>query len=99
MILGEEINGATAFDWHLTQRLANKGESKTASLEIAKKVEALPPLPVRMSKISINAVANALNYTSSFMDRYQFQLTSLTEDQREAIKSFFEKSDGTFKGE
>ena len=99
VILGEEINGTTAFDWHLTQRLANKGESKTTSLEIAKKVEVLPPLPVRMSKISINAVANALNYTSSFMDRDQFQLTSLTEDQREAIKSFFEKRDGKFKGE
>ena len=58
-------------------------------MELAQKVNKLPPIAVRMSKTSINATNNSLNYNSSYMDRDQYLLTGFTEDRKEAIKAFF----------
>ena len=98
VILGEEVDGEKAYDWGLVQRLCGEGESLNVSMDLAKKVVKLPPLAVRMSKVSINAAANALNYNSSFMDRDQYLLTGFTEDREEAIRAFFDKRDPKFKG-
>ena len=51
-----------------------------------------------LSQDTIDEVANALNYNSSFMDRDQYLLTGLTEDREEAIRAFFDKRDPKFKG-
>lgn len=98
VILGEEVVGEKAFDWGLVQKICDKGKALEKSNNLAEKIIKLPPLAVRMSKVSINAAANALNYNSSYMDRDQYLLTAFTEDREEAIKAFFEKRDPDFKG-
>ena len=98
VIQGEDLLGKKAFEWGLTQRICEDGEAFNVSMELAQKVNKLPPIAVRMSKTSINATNNSLNYNSSYMDRDQYLLTGFTEDRKEAIKAFFEKRDANFKG-
>ena len=98
VILGEDLLGEKAFEWGLTQRICKDGEALNLSMELAAKINKLPPIAVRMSKTSINATNNSLNYNSGYMDRDQYLLTGFTEDRKEAIKAFFEKRDANFKG-
>ncbi|HCQ81414.1 MAG TPA: enoyl-CoA hydratase, partial [Rhodobiaceae bacterium] len=52
----------------------------------------LPPLPVRITKQAINAHAHALNYAASFMDREQYALLAGSEENKAAIRKFFDQS-------
>ena len=58
----------------------------------------MSPLPVRMSKTTINRVAFALADAASHMDPDQNVLTALTEDYAEGVASVFERRDAAFKG-
>ena len=77
----------------------NDGEALEKALELAHKVADQPPLPVRMTKKAINAVANAFDDTASFMDIDQFMLCQLTEDYAEAIAAFLQNRKPAFKGQ
>ena len=92
-ILGEDVAAATAFDWGLVDRLAEPGTSLQVAGELAAKVADLPPLPVRMTKQAINAHAHALNYAASFMDREQYALLAGSEENKAAIRKFFDRSE------
>jgi len=45
-----------------------------------------------MSKQAVNAHANAMNYTASYMDREQYTLTTGSEGNKQAVRAFLEKS-------
>lgn len=92
IILGENIPATQAEIWGLVDFVTGKGESLAKAQELAAKVVALPPLPVRMSKQAVNAHAYALNYASSFMDREQYALLTGSEENKDAIKAFINKS-------
>ena len=92
IILGENIPATQAENWGLVDFVTSKGESLAKAQELAAKVVALPPLPVRMSKQAVNAHAYALNYASSFMDREQYALLTGSEENKDAIKAFINKS-------
>lgn len=97
-ILGERLYAADALDWGMIDFMTDDGKSIDKAIELAKKVAALPPISVRMSKESINMTANALNQATSFMDRDQFMLSSSSTDFPEAVSAFLEKRDPTFNG-
>lgn len=97
-IFGEATDAATLLDWGMADELAAAGGAEAAAQRWAAKVNALPPLPVRMAKEAINATANANHHATAFMDRDQFLLTTITEDLREGITAFFEKRKPSFKG-
>lgn len=98
-ILGERCAAQQAMDWGLVDEVVKAGEAQTAALALATRYAALPPLALRMTKQGINAVAHALSYTASYMDRDQFALAATSKDQSEAIAAFLDKRKPEFKGE
>ena len=97
-IFGEMTDAATCAIWGLADALSKQGEALSCANEWAKKLDKLPPLPVRMTKEAINAASNMNHHTASYMDRDQFLLTFTTDDLSEGIRAFFEKRDPNFKG-
>lgn len=99
IILGEKLAAPQALEWGLVEKVVEDGQALAASLALAQKFAALPPLPVRMSKQSIDMAAKALNPAVTYMDRDQFALTATSKDQEEAVSAFIEKRKPKFTGE
>jgi enoyl-CoA hydratase/carnithine racemase len=97
-IFGEKLESSEALSWGMVEEVVADGEALSRAREWGAKVAALPPVPVRMSKEAINAAANALNASATFMDRDQNMLSTSTEDFREAVSAFFEKRPPKFTG-
>jgi enoyl-CoA hydratase len=98
VIFGEKVEAAQALAWGLADEVVEDGETLTAAQRWAAKIAALPPNAVRMSKVSVNAAANALHRATTFMDADQYALATTSEDYKEAIKAFLEKRDPKFTG-
>ncbi|HEY8572676.1 enoyl-CoA hydratase/isomerase family protein [Phenylobacterium sp.] len=99
VMFGEKADAAQCLDWGLCDELVEAGQALAAAHVLADKVAALPPLPVRMTKEAVNAIAAATSHASIYMDRDQFLLASRTADQREGIAAFREKRPGRFEGD
>lgn len=97
-ILGEKLDAATALDWGFIDEMTPPGGALEAAEALAARYAALPPIALRMTKQAINAAAHALNHATSYMDRDQFLLASLSEDQREGVRAFLEKRPARFEG-
>ena len=98
LILAEPLAAATAESWGLVDYCVDDGQALARAGDLASQVAAMPPIPVRMAKRSINASANALNNATSFMDADQFMLAQSSEDATEGMRAFFEKRDPDFTG-
>ena len=97
-ILGERLDADMARDWGLVDEVAPAGEALQVAQALAARYGAVPPIPLRMTKQAINMAAGALNAPTSYMDRDQFLLTSLSEDQQEGVQAFLDKRDPRFRG-
>jgi enoyl-CoA hydratase/carnithine racemase len=67
-------------------------------MALAEKVAQQPPLPVMMTKRTVNRLAHALDDLASHMDVDQFALASLSDDSREGIAAFLERRKPVFRG-
>jgi enoyl-CoA hydratase/carnithine racemase len=92
IILGENIGAETAAAWGLVDKVTQAGGALAAAQELAAKVLALPPVPVRMSKQAVNAQAHALNHLSSFMDREQYALLTGSDENKAAVRAVISKA-------
>jgi enoyl-CoA hydratase len=98
VIFGEKVEADEALRWGLIDEIAEPGAALARAQDWARRIAKLPPNAVRMSKQSVNAAANALNHTSTFMDLDQYALATTSDDYREAIKAFLEKREPKFTG-
>ena len=74
------------------------GQALPAAMAFAERIARQPPIPVRMTKTTVNRLAHALDDLASHMDSDQNVLTGLTEDYREGTSAFREKRKPAFKG-
>jgi len=98
VIFGEKVAADQALQWGLADEVVEDGQVLAVARNWAGKVASLPPNAVRMSKVAVNATANALNGAASFMDADQYALATTSEDYKEAIKAFLEKRTPKFTG-
>jgi enoyl-CoA hydratase/carnithine racemase len=99
VMFGEAADAAACLDWGMADEVVADGEALAAARRWAQKVAALPPLPVRMTKEAVSAIAAATAQASIYMDRDQYLLASRSADYREGIAAFREKRAPQFKGD
>lgn len=99
IIFGERLYAPKALEWGLVDEIAEDGKALSVAMEWAQKAAALPPLGVRMTKRTLTEQATALNRLTCHMDNDQYILTSMTDDNREAIAAFFERRPAAFTGQ
>jgi enoyl-CoA hydratase len=98
LLLAEPLAAPLAEKWGLVDYMTPTGGALQKALDLAHKLTAIPPIPLRMAKQAINTSANALSNATSIMDVDQFLLTQGTDDAVEGVSAFFEKRAPNFKG-
>ncbi len=96
--LSEKCDARRALAWGLADEVAPEGDALKAAFKLANRAAAMPPIPQRMCKQSINAAALAPGRASCHMDTDQLLLTQTSEDFQEGIASFLQKRRPEFKG-
>jgi enoyl-CoA hydratase/carnithine racemase len=99
VMFGEPADAARCLDWGLADEVTPKGAALAVARVWAEKVAALPPLPVRMTKEAVNAIAYATAPATIYMDRDQYLLATKSADFREGVAAFREKRKGRFTGD
>jgi enoyl-CoA hydratase/carnithine racemase len=98
ILAADRITSAEAREWGLVEQVVADGQALTEAMAFAERIAALPPLPVTMTKTSINRLAGALDDLAAHMDTDQFALASLSEDHAEGVAAFLERRKPRFRG-
>ncbi|MDI1283678.1 MAG: enoyl-CoA hydratase/isomerase family protein, partial [Reyranella sp.] len=75
ILASDRINAADALAWGLVENVVDDGQAFAASMAFAERVAQQPPIPVRMTKSTVNRLAHALDDLGAHMDADQNVLT------------------------
>lgn len=98
ILASERIEAEKALAWGLVEELAPPGETFAAAMSLAERIAREPPIPVKMTKATVNRLAGAHDDLASHMDLDQFVLTTTSEDHREGVTAFLERRKPRFRG-
>jgi enoyl-CoA hydratase/carnithine racemase len=98
ILANERITAEECHAWGLVEELTEPGKTFDAAMVLATKIAAQPPLPVAMTKLTVNRLTHALDDLASHMDNDQFALASFSEDSKEGVEAFTSRRKPTFKG-
>ncbi len=98
ILASDRILADDALAWGLVEKVVDDGQAVAAAMEFAARIAEQPPLPVRMSKTTVNRVAFAFAESVSHMDPDQNVLSALTEDYAEGTSAFRERRKAKFTG-
>lgn len=98
ILADQRISAVEAYAWGLVEQVAEPGKALDAAMALAWKVANQPPLPVAMTKLTVNRLAHALDDLASHMDVDQFALASLSEDHKEGVAAFLARRKPRFQG-
>lgn len=98
LMLGKLVSGAEAHSLGLVNHAVPAEEVMTRSMKLAEELNALPPLAVRWTKLSVNKwMKHQLNLILDASIAYEM-LSINSKDHHEAAKAFMEKRAPVFKG-
>ncbi len=98
ILANDRIGADAALAWGLVEDVADDGAVFDTARAFAERVAAQPPVPVRMTKQSINALTTAHDRVATHMDLDQYALTFASEDFREGVAAFKQRRDPDFTG-
>ena len=98
ILADQRISAREAYEWGLVEEVAEPGKALEAAMRLAEKIARQPPIPVAMTKLTVNRLAHALDDLTSHMDSDQFALASMTEDHKEGVAAFLERRKPRFGG-
>jgi enoyl-CoA hydratase len=90
ILFGELHDAATLKAWGYFNEVVPEADLLGTARRLADKVLQQPPLPVEMTKASINALVRALDRSIFHLDEYGLGLSGRSEDAAAAVKAFFE---------
>src|SRR5205814_1917254 len=98
IIADEKVSAQEAYEWRLVEQVVDDGKTFEAAMAMAERIARQPPIPVAMTKLTVNRLAQALDDLASHMDLDQYALASMTDDQKEGVASFLERRKPRFRG-
>ena len=98
ILADERISAADARQWGLVEEVAPSGKAFDVAMGLAERFARQPPLPLAMTKLTVNRLTHALDDLASHMDGDQFALASLTEDHQEGVAAFLARRKPKFRG-
>ena len=97
-LANDRIAAEDALAWGLVQAVVPDGEAAAHARTLAERAAAMPPVPLRMTKATVNAIAAAGAAGTVHMDTEEVMLTEMTEDFEEAMEAFRGKREPVFRG-
>ncbi|MGE5396272.1 MAG: enoyl-CoA hydratase/isomerase family protein [Chitinophagales bacterium] len=98
IIACEEVGAEEACQMGLVDLVVEPDNLLERAKKMARRIAAQPPIAVRMAKKGINLAVESSRMAGLLFEQAQSTFCCGTEDQKEAISSFFEKRRPVFKG-